>query len=313
MEIIKKIIKAGFMVLLLVLMAMSCKKDDTPKPPDNNTDTTNHNPPPDTITPGTFTGYAYSTTNWDDGWSSTIKDDWVEITKQNVKILLHYPVLITDEMRPQLVVSCFQLMALNRYTVNNAVEFQYDPGNFPYYLMQAEVVDNATGQNKLVTFLAKPVNGTAYCMEIITADNAELDQYFQSMEQIEAMFNYNKFAIGPNDLIGKWEEGSGAFAMYYYVVSGNYAGMSITVGHLKYRFINNRNYEKESQAVINNQYIIQTTNGLYTTGNWEINTTDDGGQTTAFDAWFEAVKGGRILHIVKKQYTSEHYQLGKMN
>ncbi|MBK6938016.1 MAG: hypothetical protein IPH18_14900 [Chitinophagaceae bacterium] len=36
-------------------------------------------------------GFAYNTTNFDDGWTSTVQEDWVEVKKGNIKVLLHYP------------------------------------------------------------------------------------------------------------------------------------------------------------------------------------------------------------------------------
>src|SRR5205085_5230751 len=35
--------------------------------------------------------FAFSTTNFDDGWVSTVHEDWVEVTKGSMKVLLHYP------------------------------------------------------------------------------------------------------------------------------------------------------------------------------------------------------------------------------
>lgn len=35
--------------------------------------------------------YAFTTTNFDDGWTSTVQENWVEVTKGTIKVLLHYP------------------------------------------------------------------------------------------------------------------------------------------------------------------------------------------------------------------------------
>lgn len=57
-----------------------------------------------------------------------------------------------------------------------------------------------------------------------------------------------RFAIGKNDLIGTWQAGGGAFTQYYFVSSGNYAGMNITVSNLKYFFANGTSYRTEVKA-----------------------------------------------------------------
>ena len=36
-------------------------------------------------------GFSFTTTNFDDGWSSTVKSDWVEVTKGTTRVLIHYP------------------------------------------------------------------------------------------------------------------------------------------------------------------------------------------------------------------------------
>ena len=36
-------------------------------------------------------GFAFTTTNFDDGWTSTVQEDWVQVVKGNIKVLIHYP------------------------------------------------------------------------------------------------------------------------------------------------------------------------------------------------------------------------------
>jgi hypothetical protein len=38
-----------------------------------------------------WNGFSFTTTNFDDGWTSTIQDDWVQVSKGNIKVLIHYP------------------------------------------------------------------------------------------------------------------------------------------------------------------------------------------------------------------------------
>ncbi len=41
-------------------------------------------------------GFTFNTTNFDDGWTSTIQEDWVEVNKPGIKVLIHYPNKTTD-------------------------------------------------------------------------------------------------------------------------------------------------------------------------------------------------------------------------
>lgn len=44
------------------------------------------------IKPVVATGkFKFTSTNFDDGWVSTVQENWVEVTKGNIKVLLHYP------------------------------------------------------------------------------------------------------------------------------------------------------------------------------------------------------------------------------
>ena len=42
-------------------------------------------------------GFAFTTTNFDDGWTSVVQEDWVQVTKGNIKVLIHYPNKKADE------------------------------------------------------------------------------------------------------------------------------------------------------------------------------------------------------------------------
>jgi len=36
-------------------------------------------------------GYTFTTTNFDDGWTSTVQNDWVHVAKGSIRVLIHYP------------------------------------------------------------------------------------------------------------------------------------------------------------------------------------------------------------------------------
>ena len=42
------------------------------------------------VTPSN-TNFKFNTTNFDDGWTSIVQEDWVEVKKGNIKVLIHYP------------------------------------------------------------------------------------------------------------------------------------------------------------------------------------------------------------------------------
>jgi len=257
-------------------------------------------------------GYTFATSNFDDGWNAAINSDWVEVTKGDTTVLLHYGITITDEMRQDLSNSYWNKIAASKYNIRNLYPTNYSVlKDFPYYFVQADATEKATGKNVFVSFQVISKNGTAYCYEIVTPTRDSFARQFPTMDKIEDLSGYNRFAIGRSDLIGTWQAGAGAFTQYYFVSSGNYAGMNITVSNLKYVFVNGTSYRTEVKAVTNRIYASEKEIGKYTVGNWDISTTDQNGKLSNFSAWFEATKGGRILHLLNKKFSSEHYLLAK--
>jgi hypothetical protein len=286
---------------------------DLIKPNSNNTSSDVNNSETNASQSPAFNGYSYSTSNFDDGWNAAIKEDWVEVSKGSTLVLLHFGITMTDEIRMDITNTCWNQLAAPKYNIENLYPTVYSvTKDFPYYFIQADATEKASGKTVFVSFRIIPKNGVAYCYEIITPTRNEFQQQFPTMDNIENMSGYNRFAIGKNDLIGTWQEGAGAFTQYYYVSSGNYAGMNITVSNLKYLFVNGSAYKTEVKAVNNNMYASEKETGSYTVSDWEVSTTDQNGKISNFSSWFEATKGGRILHLLNKKYSSEHYQLGKV-
>lgn len=47
--------------------------------------------------PAVSSGFQFVTTNFDDGWTSTIQEDWVNVVKGSIRVLLHYPTSKIDD------------------------------------------------------------------------------------------------------------------------------------------------------------------------------------------------------------------------
>ncbi|NEW83058.1 MAG: hypothetical protein GZ094_11920 [Mariniphaga sp.] len=260
-----------------------------------------------------FNGYTYSTTNNPDGWNALVMDDYVQVSKGSTVALIHFGINMTDDARMDIPGYFWEHVAAPKYTVQNLYPTVYSVlKDFPYHFIQADATEKKTGRNVFVSFQVIIKNGVAYCYEMITDSKASFQQQFPTMDFIEGMSKYNSFALGANDLIGTWQEGGGAFTQYYYVSSGNYAGMNITVSNLKYIFLTGSNYRTDVKAVSNNTYATEKEVGNYSVSNWEVSTTDQNGKISNFNAWFEAVKGGRLLHLQNKRFTSEQFQLGRV-
>jgi hypothetical protein len=172
-------------------------------------------------------GFAFTSTNFDNGWTSTIQEDWVTVTKNNTVVLLHFPIALTDEIRMDEINVCWNLLAAKRYEVQQFYRFNYSVLNdFQYYFLQADATDKSTGKKVFVSFQVVPKNGVASCYEIVSPSKTEFQQQFPAMDNIAGMGSYNKFAVAASDLKGKWTNNFTGMLQYVNVYTGADAGMS---------------------------------------------------------------------------------------
>lgn len=264
-------------------------------------------------------GIALATTNFDDGWVAKPFADYVQVTKNQTTVLIHYGIEITDEMRSQnsLEAVLFDRIILPRYQVSNIRK--YDNGGpcyFCVYFFEADAVEKATGKACHIGFRFIPVNGIAKCIEIISPDAASFQKGFPTPEAVEAMLNYNKFAVTEADLKGTWEETSGSYVNMYSTVTGAYAGMNTSSSANKFIFKGSGNYESTHKGAFgmvgSMQFYDQKYAGKCTITPWDITLTNQfEGKTEEYWAQFEAVKGGRVLHLSRKTASGIRYHLVK--
>ena len=288
-----------------------------------NTETpTNSNQPtgPFTITsaPGK-NGISISTTNFDDGWVAQPFADYVKVTKGDVMVLLHYPIQITDAMRDSNDVngSLWNMVMSPRYQLSNVRK--YDNGGPCYFCIdffEANAVDKSTGKSCYVGFRITKNNGIAKCIEIIAPSSEALQQELPTQEKIEGLLGYNKFAVTEADLTGTWEESSGAYVNMYNVNTGAYAGMNTSSSAHKFTFKPGGLYESTHKGaygmVGSMQFYDQKYNGNSKVTNWDITLTKRfKDKTEIFWAQFEAVRGGKMLHLTNKEYSGNGYHLVK--
>ena len=184
-------------------------------------------------------GYGYATTNFDDGWTSTVQEDWVQVTKGNVKVLLHYPPDKIKAANTDVDVMCaaaWNVLVKPRYS--NIENYQITPATldqFKSYFAQANLTDNATGKKVFVALFKK---GNSGWIEIIAADKnsfiqsfgvdiSKIDYYADSIiwEPLLKLPNYNKFAVAASDLAGKWTNKFSGMTQYVNAYTGLDAGM----------------------------------------------------------------------------------------
>jgi hypothetical protein len=275
----------------------------------------------------TNTGYQFNTTNFDDGWTSVVKENWVEATKGNIKVRLHYPTK-QDEVyytqHDEKMNVFWNMLIAPRY--NNLRNYESHSSNLPEsaYFAGGLLQEKETGQDVWVTLFSKGKSGW---MEIITPDKASFvkafgienpNAYYTEWNSLLNLAGMNRFAVGENDLVGKWSNNFTGSTAYYSIYTGLYSGSTNFASAVNYVFAANKTYTwdlamgrsatgtmmKVDQAKANGNWKML--------GNWQIWCSKIEGKPKTYNAYFSCVKGARILWLQDTEYGS-YTAYGKIN
>ncbi|MDZ7650937.1 MAG: hypothetical protein U5K54_29495 [Cytophagales bacterium] len=109
----------------------------------------------------------------------------------------------------------------------------------------------------------------------------------------------------------------GSYVNMYNTNTGAYAGMNTSSSTNSFTFNADGTYNSQHSGAFGMvgdlKFYTQKFDGNCTVTNWDITLTKQfDGKTKVFWAQFEAVKGGRVLHITDKQYSGSAYHLAKV-
>jgi hypothetical protein len=264
------------------------------------------------------TKFAFNKTNFDDGWVSTVQEDWVEVTKGEVQVLIHYPNKQADTYNSVLLdglKNAWNVLVASRYSSASNMEFKPIIGWQSIEFAEADMVMRGTGkQVHVVFFKMNYSNGSGKFLEFITANKAvferEFGPYHQNTygwEKMEQMANYNKFAIAASDLAGTWTSNFSGAIQYVNATTGFDAGMDTHASNESYVISGNGSYTWDlgvaSGQVGNIKFqSVKSSGKLSMNGNWKINFSDLEGKPRTYDAFFSCIKGLRILWIDNKPF-----------
>ncbi|MFZ4058151.1 MAG: hypothetical protein ACOYKE_08415 [Ferruginibacter sp.] len=278
-----------------------------------------------TITPSAPTKsvagkYAFTKTNFDDGWIATVQEDWVEVTKQNCKILIHYPNKAADTYNSVLIdglKNAWNVLVAPKYS--SATNFEFKPIQTwqSIEFAEADVVEKATGKTVHVVLFKKNLSGgSGKYIEFITPTKQIFEQFFGGYspegyspiwDKLAGMANYNKFAIAASDFTGKWTNSFSGMQQYVNVYTGLDAGATSYSSSQEFIFSSGNAYKwsiaTASGVVGNLKFQGTKSNGKFTVlSNWQIKFSDMEGKPKTFDAYFSFIKGNRILWISDVSY-----------
>lgn len=256
-------------------------------------------------------------TNFDDGWTATLSNNYVKLTKAATELRLHYIDKALDDARPNTIDA-------PEYYWSKYVEPYFNVSNvqkwngvqYPViYQQQANAIEKETGRSCFVA-IKIVYSGGARPIVVIAPDQNSYQQQFPHPNDIDPMLNANRFAVTANDIIGTWKGGGGGGVEYYNAYSGTYAGMSAVSSTDEFTFNSNGTYSSTYRsASMNNsgaQFGGQDFKGNFLVTDWSITASNRfGGKTTTYNAQLIAVKNGYLLYMADAGNPSMNYTLYK--
>jgi hypothetical protein len=261
----------------------------------------------------TSNGFAFTTTNFDDGWVATVQEDWVLVSKGTTKVLIHYPNKNVDAYNPVLLdglKNAWNALVAPKYSSASNMEFKPISNWESIEFAEADVVEKATGRTvHVVLFKKNKTNGRSNYLEFITPDKKsfenEFGAYHQSStgwEKMENMGGYNKFAIAASDLRGKWTNSFSGTTQYVNAITGLDAGMTSHASVENFIIGPGNEYNWDvavaSGVVGNLKFQNAKSSGKFSVlSNWQVNFSNIEGKARTYNAHFSCIKGLRILWL----------------
>lgn len=263
-------------------------------------------------------GFAFNTTNFDDGWVATVKDDWVQVTKGATIVLIHYPNKQADAYNSVLMdglKNAWNVLVAPKYSSASNFEFKPLTNWEPIEFAEADMVEKSSGRQVHVVLFKKDYNsGGGKYVEFITADKKSFEEEFgayhegsSGWEKMEHMATYNKFAVAASDLSGKWTNDFSGAVQYVNAYTGADAGMDTHASNENFHFGPGNTYQWDlgvaSGAVGNIKFQSVKSNGDFSmVGNWQVKLSDIEGKPRTYNTYFSCIKGLRILWLDNKSF-----------
>jgi hypothetical protein len=265
--------------------------------------------------------FTFTTINFDDGWVSAEREDWVEVTKSNVKVLIHYPNATTSkyisDSNEELQIAWNTLVAPRYSNLQNYFVARNSVSYFQSSFVSGTLTDKQTGQPVYVAlfkrdhgawleFIAPNINTFG---QVIGFDISKLNDYVSSSDwdPLLKLEYYNRFAVAASDLTGTWTNNFGGYTQYVNAYTGADAGMNTHSSTQTFEFLTDGTYNWSisvaSGFVGNIKFSGAKSSGKFTNpNNWQIHFSELEGKPRLYNAYFSCVKGARILWLQDTGY-----------
>lgn len=269
-------------------------------------------PPPPAARKSSF---KFNTSNFDDGWTSTEQEDWVEAMKGQIKVLIHYPkagTIFPADPEP-LTNAAWDILVAPRYSSLKNYKTAYISTYNRPYLGMGYATERASGKQVFVVLFRQ---GDTGWLEFIAPDKNSFIQQFKFdpetikwdsesdlLKPLVQMVNYNKFAVAESDFNGTWTSDFTGVQQLYSVYTGNYAGMNINQSNEEFVFGAGNSYRWDllvvNGMVGNTKYAKVNSAGKFSVlNNWQIHFSKIETGPRTYNAHWSCIKGARLLHLL---------------
>lgn len=286
------------------------------------------------------TTFKYNQTNFDDGWVSYIKENWVEVSRSNVRVLLHFPKngTIFPAQPDVLVKAAWNILVAPRYReIRNFKAAYVEDFQRPYFAT-ATALEVGTGNEVFITLFRR----SSGWIEVITPNSNAFAQLFgfkpetirwgtlnsymggwvvdqfsgstveaktELFDQLDQMQQKNRFAVDVNDLnnSGEWNDQYSSNTFYTDYFTGAHAGISTYSSSQSFIFGTGFTYRWNLVATNSFGGSLNVAQGkgkgtFKSLNNWQLYFSDLEGKPKKMDVYFSAIKGGRILWMNDAQF-----------
>lgn len=275
-------------------------------------------PPTATVILPANKGFAFTSTNFDDGWVASEQADWVLVTKGTIRVLIHYPNKQADAYNSVLLDglrNAWDILVAPKYSSAANLEFKPYSGWEPIEFAEADMVEKSSGkQVHVVLFKKNYSSGSGKYIEFITSDKISFENEFgvyressSGWQKMENMASYNRFAVAASDLIGKWTSDFSGAIQYVNAYTGFDAGMNTHASSENFQFETGSTYKWDlavaSGMVGNIKFQSVKSSGTFSLpNNWQVKFSDIEGKPRLYNVYFSSIKGLRILWLQDTGY-----------
>ena len=265
--------------------------------------------------PAKKSSYKFNTSNFDDGWTSTEQEDWVEAVKGNIRVLIHYPKAGTIfPADPEVLTNAaWDILVAPRYSSLKNYKTSYISTFDRPNLGMGYATERASGKQVFVLLFRQGKTGW---LEFVAPDKNSFIQQFKFdpetirwdsesdlLKPLIQMVNYNKFAVAESDFTGTWTSDFTGVQQLYSVYTGNYAGMNIHQSNEEFVFGAGNSYSWRllvvSGMVGNANYANVKSAGKFSVlNNWQMQFSKIESGPKTYNAHWSCIKGARLLNLL---------------